>query len=92
MIQLRPEVQKFAEAMELKLRKNDHKGGWKKCKAADMFYRASKEFREADEELALFLCEGHKDPQKALGELADTANFLMMVADIIGGLRLEHDA
>ena len=85
MIELRPEVQKFAEAMELKLRENDHKGGWKKCKAADLFLRASEEFREADEELALYLCEGYKDPRRALRELADTANFLMMVADIIGG-------
>jgi hypothetical protein len=27
----RPEVQAFADAMEIELQKNDHKGGWKTC-------------------------------------------------------------
>ncbi len=46
MIELRPEVQAFAEAMELKLRQNDHKGGWKREGHRWLLLRAHEELTE----------------------------------------------
>jgi len=96
-IELRPEVQAFAESMERKLRKNEHKGGWKNEKPAALFIRAAEEFKEADEAVSLFLFDGRNglsvdatgSLERMMDELVDVSNFLMMVADVCGGL--EHE-
>lgn len=87
-IELRPEVQAFAEAMELKLRQNDHKGGWKDMSPAKLFIRAAEELKEADEVVSLYLFDGRKTTPAAvvLDELVDVANFLMMTADVCGAI------
>ena len=95
-MKLRPEVQKFAEEMELKLQKNDHKGGWND-ESIDYFEkRLLDEGRELAHVIAIFrdhpesiTDETRKD---FLKESADFMNFLMMIADITGCLGLEHDA
>lgn len=96
MIELRPEVQAFAEAMELKLRQNDHKGGWQGMKPATLFIRAAEELKEADEVVSLYLFDGRKTtlPTEILDELVDVANFLMMTADVCGALGISnlHDS
>ena len=48
---LRPEVQAFALAMEWKLRCNEHKGGWKKCKIDELVLRIKEELKELTDEL-----------------------------------------
>ena len=45
-ITLRPEVQRFAELMEVKLRENDHKGGWDECGNGYLKRRMRTELRE----------------------------------------------
>ncbi len=75
-MKLRPEVLRFAEAMERKLRKNDYKSGWKDC---DLFYledRLKKELSEFMKTLA-------NQSNRMEGEAADVANFLMMLVDVV---------
>jgi hypothetical protein len=88
MIDLRPEVQAFAEAMELKLRQNDHKGGWKD---SNFHYLDGKIHIELLEMERAFWCLlGDKENKEKLValclECADIANFAMMIADSHGAL------
>ncbi len=77
-VELRPEVLKFAEAMELKLRENAHKSGWKCCDVGYLTMRIAQEMVEFADCL---------DAEKAcLEEAADVANFLMMLCDVRGEL------
>lgn len=78
---IRPEVAAFAQAMELKLRENEHKGGWKNC---DIFYLFS---RLAEETAELKHAVIDRYPKTSvLDEAADVANFAMMIADVCGAL------
>lgn len=80
----RPEVAAFADAMENKLRANDHKGGWKNDINLDLYYRMEEESRE----LLTAVATGRVD--EILGEAADVANFAMMVADVCGVLDIRR--
>lgn len=83
----------FAEAMEAKLRKNDHKGGWlgPEFTTDDAMKRLGQEADELRSELAADCRRGccpspeHRlTPeaiQRIVGECADVANFAMMIAD-----------
>ena len=82
-ITLRPEVQRFAEMMESKLRENDHKGGWEDDTCGSLFARMIEEGDELHEALAQI----RQIPEKVAGEAADVANFCLMIADNSGGLR-----
>ncbi len=90
---LRPEVAAFARAMEEKLRKNDHKGGWKDESARSLLERAEDEIKELDlavtclrdDECGHYKSEDEKR-QSVRGEAADVANFVMMVADVCEAL------
>jgi hypothetical protein len=73
----RKEVRAFAAAMELKLRENDWKGGWRGLKDKAMLIRRT--LGEL-QELLLAMEEG----RPALPEAADAANFLMMLVDVYG--------
>jgi len=80
---LRPEVVKFAGLMERVLEKNDFKGGWKNTMSSgELLRRAGQELKELRAELR----EKVKDPKKIAMEAADVANFMMMIADVCGGL------
>jgi NTP pyrophosphatase (non-canonical NTP hydrolase) len=81
-MELRPEVQKFAEAMEEQLRANDHKPGWKKDHPRMLGPRLEEEMRELQAEVE----RAARNPKQILKEAADVANFAMMVADVCGGL------
>ena len=89
---LRPEVRAFARAMEEKLRENDHKPGWKNDSDRSLLGRAYEELEELREECsALSIDDGGRGmrlrtPHTILGEAADVANMVMMVADVRGGL------
>ena len=76
---LRPEVQSFAVHMENRLRKNDHKGGWKDEDPRWLVTRCFEEWQELRNELAL--TAAYK-PSKVVDEAADVANFAMMISDV----------
>ena len=81
---LRPEVERFAWAMEMKLRKNDHKGHWSGCTNAYLLRRLVGETEEL--RLAMLGPDGQKsltvaEAEYIIREAADVANFAMMIAD-----------
>ena len=97
-VALRPEVAAFADAMERKLRENDHKGGWRRCTRGYLLRRLATETRELraalrrqERRLAsarpLDPGEAAALAAEALREAADVANFCLMLADDAGGLR-----
>lgn len=72
---IRKEVFKFAEAMEEKLKVNEHKGHWKDCETA---YLVDKLLEELSEFHRAIL----KGDEKAMrSEGADIANITMMIID-----------
>lgn len=77
---LRPEVRRFAAAMEQKLRANDAKGGWKDCTPFEMIQRAQEELRELECEVRR-IPPGVTTTEECRKEAADVANFLMMVVE-----------
>ena len=52
-VELRPEVQWFAEQVELCLRANDHKGGWQEDSAMSLWGRINDEWHELHNVLSL---------------------------------------
>lgn len=66
----------FGAQMEVKLRGNDHKGGWENVGAAKLFTLLLGEV----EELREAVLEEHTPP-RLIDEAADVANFAMMIAD-----------
>jgi hypothetical protein len=79
-IQLRPEVQWFAQQMELTLRANDHKGGWNEMSPRELATRLNEEVYEL--ELAYY---AGRNAERVIREASDVANFAMMIADNIRG-------
>lgn len=81
-MQLRPEVQRFAEAMETQLRANDHKPGWQQDDPLDLCDRIQQELDELIQAI-----EGNKDgappDSEVMREAADVGNFALMVWDIV---------
>jgi len=78
-MKIRTEVLIFAEAMEKKLRKNDHKGGWD---SESYDYLIARLFEEA-RELQRTTCRANirGSYRAVLGEALDVANFAMMIYD-----------
>jgi hypothetical protein len=76
---IRPEVLRFAIAMESILRENDHKGHWldPRCGTAYLFEGLKIETKEFLYELSI----NHKIP--AMKESCDVGNFDMMLFDTI---------
>lgn len=91
----RPEVQAFAILMEEKLRRNDSKGGWKNTPYHWLLGRVREEINELEAAMQNLVaandmgtCEDIRDCRaKAAREAADIANFAMMIADNLGGLK-----
>lgn len=89
-IKVREEVLRLAEQMELKLRKNDHKGHWSNCTNTYLTRRLSEEGTELRNALKLLLDARRYPADTAqlehcralvVRECADVANFAMMIAD-----------
>lgn len=78
-IELRPVVLWFAQQMELKLRANDHKGGWQDDEPEELAERISEELTELF--VALKKRRAPQNWKRVLKEAADVANVAMMVAD-----------
>lgn len=83
---VRSEVMQFAELMELALRDNDHKPGWRDDTARDLLRRASEELEELRDAIGR-RGVAPSTPSQIAREAADVANFCMMIADVTGGLR-----
>ena len=81
-LELRPEVLRFAEAMELRLRANDWKGGWNHEMPQSLLNRARDEVQELDDSVDEIRGMGPSPERIAAvwSEAGDAANFLMMVA------------
>lgn len=78
-VTLRPEVRKFAERMELKLRKHDtDRGvtGWQSESTEYLMNQILEEYHE------LIVAIGSGNLYSVCDEAADVANFAMMVADV----------
>lgn len=74
-IDVRTEVAEFAEAMEQKLRKNDHKTGWKDQPIEAHIKLLRIEMMELDVAL------DHLGDKEAMNECVDIANFAMIIRD-----------
>jgi len=77
---VRLEVRRLSLLMELKLRRNDHKGGWQHMTPMELLERLEGEVRE----LRQAIYEG--DPLDIAQECADVANYAMMIADVTEGI------
>lgn len=77
--ELRPAVQRFAEAMEKLLRENDHKNGWEHLTNSQIFSRITDE----RDELLIALTDPADFSRgcKVRHEAVDLANFCMMLFD-----------
>ena len=99
-MKLRPEVQRFAELMETKLRENDHKSHWSERTDGYLRRRLRMELRElmaAMDQLrrldVKFWKQEATEPAAfkaariaVTRETVDVANFAMMIADNSGGM------
>lgn len=77
-MEVRSEVQWFAEEMEKVLKENDWKGGWKDCSISWMIIKLSEEVGE----LATLFVNNADTTEEVIKEAADVANVAMMIADI----------
>jgi len=88
-VKLRPQVAAFAQAMERKLRANDHKGGWDDEDPEWLMDRLKEEVAEL--EAAITTRDGGplsgRAQRRTRSEASDVANFAMMISDVCGGLR-----
>lgn len=75
-LKVRPEVLQFAKVMELKLKQNDHKGGWEDSDEDYLLHR----LEEETEELYYAIVHGESD-ENVIYEAADVGCFAMMIAD-----------
>lgn len=92
-LRLRPEVVAFAQAMERKLRANDHKGGWEDEDPEWLMDRLKEEVAELDR--AITTRDGGplsgRAMKRVIREASDVANFAMMLAQVCGGMPVEFE-
>lgn len=74
--ELRPDLQRFFDAMIYKLRRNKNKGRWEDLSLSDSFARMEDEFKELNEALL------GGSTTEILFEAADVANFALIIANI----------
>jgi NTP pyrophosphatase (non-canonical NTP hydrolase) len=83
-INIREEVQEFAEVMEKKLKANDYKGGWENCSIDFLTYRLREEQAELFQALTMFHRFPNEQTRKLVeDECADISNFAMMINDLV---------
>ena len=81
---LRPQVRKFAIAMEERLQANDSKGGWDRLDMEDCLKRLKEESIELEIAVGPHIFREKEDIRK---EEADVGNFAMFIVDNLGELR-----
>lgn len=75
---MRKELATFAEAMEAKMQKNDHKTDWKTLPIEALFQKLLIEIEEFK------VAQKYESVSEAQNELVDVANFCMMLFDRLG--------
>ena len=80
-MELRPEVQWFAEQMERVLRENDYKGGWHEMTTRELWERVHDECLELRNAVGPVRGSSYIHVDHILKESVDIANFAMMMAD-----------
>jgi hypothetical protein len=84
---VRPVVERFAAAMEAKLRLRDYRGGWQNEPSDWLLERLQEEVEELEK--CLHPLRKEPTPAKVLDEAVDVANFAMFIADVRGALKDE---
>lgn len=79
-VTIRQQLRLFVEAMEQKLRKNDHKTGWRELPVEALFRQLLLEIEEFKVAYEFF------SPKDQRPELVDIANFALIVWDRLGML------
>jgi len=86
----RPCVEGFALDMEVKLRANEYKGGWRDCDLEYLLTKLTEEKRELTVATRKFNDNYHSENplskdlrQKVIDEAADVGNIAMFIADIV---------
>ena len=82
-LNVRPEVRRFAELMEAKLKKNDHKSHGSKESFTYLFGRLDDERKELNQAVS----SAKTNNGRIADEAVDVANFLMMIVDNLESLR-----
>ena len=75
---IRSEVKTFAEFMEVSLKLNDYKGGWRNKTPDWLMSRLKDEVQDLQAALDFALYNEEK-----IGECVDVANYAMMIADVL---------
>jgi hypothetical protein len=88
-MELRESVRLFAEAMETKLRENDHDRDGRECEVTWLLERGREEHKKLWQ-AATDRSSRIDTAEDVLREAADVANLAMMVADVCGGLRRDQ--
>jgi len=81
---VRASVEWFATSMEVQLRVNDYKGGWKNCDLPFLLRKLEAEFRNLSLEVTLhgnLKTDQRPNHATILRKATDLANFAMMIAD-----------
>jgi len=79
---IRSEVLDFANEMELKLQKNDHKEHWRKLQLQVLFGMLVEEAKELENEI--FACKYGGVLRRIKDKAVDVGNFAMMIWDVAG--------
>lgn len=82
-----PTVTLFSVAMRRKLEANRHKDGWETGNLSSDLSHLMGRLQDEISELRLSVATSDLDPGAVLDECADVANFAMMIADVVGGLK-----
>ena len=84
LLALRPSVLRFARAMDVRLRDNDHKGGWEHEVPRRLIERVRDEVQELDDAVNAIRDVGPEDGlvDAVWREAADVGNFAMMAAEV----------
>lgn len=77
---VRMEVRRMSLLMELKLRKNDFKGGWANMRPEEILSLLKAEVAELEKAIE------SGDPLDIALEAADVMNYAMMISDVTGGI------
>lgn len=80
-LKLRPAVRRFAEAMEMILRENDHKNGWENMDHYELLGRIDDERDELLRAVDKHIDGRSRNITGILKESVDVANFAMMIYD-----------
>ncbi len=72
---MRPEVKRFAELMEAKLKENDFKGGWQNDTSGELYSKLARQFEK------IGICTSTSNVKIVREICVNIANYAMMMTD-----------